>query len=184
MDEKLINEIALQAGFAGVCRIPTSELVFVHDFRKFCEQNDCGNYGNNYGCPPYCGTPEEMEAKVMEYRQAIVFQSRNPVTDMFDEAETKIIKKEHTRKALLAMKGLEEQGMIMDGFPIMCGPCVYCEECGMKTGNPCVNEEMCFSCLSAYCIDAGRMAEDCGMKIEWNGNTVSFFSLYVYDKII
>ena len=25
-------------------------------FRRFCEQNLCGQYGVNYACPPICGT--------------------------------------------------------------------------------------------------------------------------------
>ena len=69
----------------------TKDLKFVPEFRKFCEQNDCGNYGKNYACPPACGTPEEMEEKVRKYENALVFQSRTPVKDIFDDAETKAI---------------------------------------------------------------------------------------------
>ena len=29
-------------------------------------------------------------------------------------------------------------------------------------------------------IGAGKMAESCGMEIQWDGNIVSFFSLYIY----
>lgn len=182
MNEKLINDIARQTGFKMASLIPTEALVFVPEYRKYCEQNDCGNFGTNYGCPPYCGTPKEMEERVKDYSQAIVFQSSTKVLDIFNEEETKAIKKEHTRMTIKVMKSLKENGLTMDGFPIMCGSCSYCEQCGMKDGTPCVNEEMCFSCLSAYCIDAGQMAERCGMEIQWSGDVVSFFSLYVFDK--
>ena len=75
---------------------------------------------------------------------------------------------------------MNEQGLPDNGMFIMCGPCNFCEECKAKAKEPCVNETMRFSCLSAYCIDAGKMAKHCNMNMEWNGDVVSFFSLYVF----
>lgn len=60
-------------GFATMKFMETKDLEFEHEFRQFCEMNDCGNYGNNYACPPLCGTPEEMEQKVRKYEHALVF---------------------------------------------------------------------------------------------------------------
>lgn len=167
-------------GFAAMKFMETKDLEFEHEFRQFCEMNDCGNYGNNYACPPLCGTPEEMEQKVRKYEHALVFQSRTPVQNIFDDAETKIIKKMHTNKTLHAVEELKKQGLPDKGMFIMCGPCNFCEECKAKEKEPCVNETMRFSCLSAYCIDAGKMARHCKMNMEWNGDVVSFFSLYVF----
>lgn len=182
MDEKKIIEIAEEAGFVKAAVMSTGDLVFVHEFRTFCEQNACGNYGNNYGCPPYCGTPKEMENKVMEYRRAIVFQSRTSVEDIFDDSETKKLKKMHTNMTLRAMENLKNAGLQMDGFPVMCGPCNYCNTCRIQEQKPCNHEKMCFSCLSAYCVDAAQMAKYCEMEMQWNGDVVSFFSLYVFDR--
>ncbi len=182
MDEGRINNIAQETGFVKAVVIPTDDLVFVPEFRIFCEKNDCGNYGTNYGCPPYCGTPEEMENRVLKYARAIVFQSRTPVENIFDESETKKVKKKHTQMTLKAMNFLKDAGLQMDGFPVMCGPCNYCEECMSKKDKPCIKEEMRFSCLSAYCIDAQKMAKRCDMEIQWNGDIVSFFSIYIFDK--
>ena len=167
-------------GFAAMKFMETKDLEFEHEFRQFCEMNDCGNYGNNYACPPLCGTPEEMEQKVKKYEHALVFQSRTPVQNIFDDAETKIIKKMHTNKTLHAVEELKEQGLPDNGMFIMCGPCNFCEECKANAKEQCVNETMRFSCLSAYCIDAGKMAKHCNMNMEWNGDVVSFFSLYVF----
>lgn len=182
MDENKINETARAAGFVNAAVISTEQLEFVPEFRKFCKENACGNYGRNYGCPPYCGTPEEMAARVMAYQWAIVFQSRTPVKNIMDDKETKKVKKMHTGMTLKALDVLEAEGLGMDGFPIMCGPCNYCEACKMTADEPCINKKMRFSCLSAYCIDAGKMAEQCGMEMQWNGEIVSFFSLYLFDK--
>lgn len=180
MKQTEIEQQAEKLGFAKMKFIKTDALEFNYEFRQFCEMNDCGNYGNNYACPPLCGTPEEMEQKVRKYEHALVFQSRTLVQNIFDAAETKIIKKMHTGKTLRAVEALKKQGLPEDGRFIMCGPCNFCDECKAKDKEPCVNDKMRFSCLSAYCIDAVKMAEHCNMSMEWNGNIVSFFSLYLF----
>lgn len=182
MREEDMIAAAEDAGFAKAAVMSTEDLEFEHEFRVFCEQNDCGNYGNNYGCPPYCGTPLEMEDRVMQYQKAVVFQSRTPVNNIFDDAETKQIKKIHTGMTLRTVEALKEKGLDDNGMYIMCGPCNMCEECKMPAGEPCVQEQKRFSCLSAYCIDAAKMAKHCNMDMQWNGDIVSFFSIYIYDK--
>ena len=42
--------------------LPVRELVVVPEYRRFCEQNLCGNYGVLPACPPVSGTVEEMTA--------------------------------------------------------------------------------------------------------------------------
>lgn len=182
MDEMRMLEIAAEEGFENAAIINTEDLVFIHSFRALCEENDCGNYNRNYGCPPYCGTPQEMEDRVRAYRKAIVFQSKNFVNDAMDGAETRPLKKKHIQKTRSAMKHLEQEGLQMNGFPAMCGPCNYCAVCALVEGKPCVHEDMRFSCLSAYCISVNDLAKSCGMEIEWSGNVAYFFSMYVFDK--
>lgn len=64
MREEDLIAVAEDAGFAKAAVMNTEDLEFEHEFRKFCEQNDCGNYGNNYGCPPYCGTPKRWRTEL------------------------------------------------------------------------------------------------------------------------
>lgn len=166
MKEELILQESKRVGFAKTAVMSTEDLSFHHEFRMLCEQNHCGNYGANYACPPYCGTPEEMENRVMQFKQAIVFQSRTHVENIFNDEETKEIKKVHTAMTLDAVDGMIRQGFDEDGMYIMCGPCNYCKKCEMLKHTPCVREDRRFSCLSAYCIDAMDMAKHCGMEME------------------
>ena len=64
-EEELLKK-AKEAGFDNCRILPAGELSFDYSLRKYCEVNYCGNYGNNYSCPPECGTPEEMEEKNQE----------------------------------------------------------------------------------------------------------------------
>ena len=47
-------------GFSGAADMDTKELVFVPEYRTFCEENLCGCYIVNPACPPESGTAEEM----------------------------------------------------------------------------------------------------------------------------
>ena len=61
MTERQILDFAREAGFsAALC--DTADIPVDHSFRRYCEENLCGQYDKNYGCPPRCGTPAEMEA--------------------------------------------------------------------------------------------------------------------------
>ena len=78
----LIKE-ALSMGFADAAIMDTKDLVFVPEYRQFCEDNLCGNYNLVPACPPTCGTVEEMQAKALKYEKALVLQTvlKDPIMD-------------------------------------------------------------------------------------------------------
>jgi predicted metal-binding protein len=123
-----------------------------------------------------------MKNKVLKYRKAIVYQTQYAVSNAMDPAETKPLKKIHIQKTRKAMKQMEEAGMDMDGFAIMCGPCNSCAVCALQEGKPCLFEDQRFSCLSAYCINAAELAASCKMELEWSDKQASFLSMYVYGR--
>ena len=62
-------ETAKELGFSGAAVIDTAELVFIPEYRVFCEENLCGNYDLNPACPPESGTVEEMKAHALTYKK-------------------------------------------------------------------------------------------------------------------
>ena len=56
MTDNEILKVAAAAGIDKAAMVDADDLVFEYEFRKYCEMNNCGNYGKNYGCPPDCGT--------------------------------------------------------------------------------------------------------------------------------
>ena len=56
----LVKE-AIFLGFSGAAVMDTTQLVFVPEYRMFCEENLCGCYNVNPACPPESGTVEEMK---------------------------------------------------------------------------------------------------------------------------
>ena len=41
--------------------------------------------------------------------------------------------------------------------------------------------DMMYSCMSAYCIFAKKLAEDCNMNYDYKDKILPFFGMYVFD---
>ncbi|MCQ2406313.1 MAG: DUF2284 domain-containing protein [Oscillospiraceae bacterium] len=173
--------LALGCGFHAVSYLRTEDIPTEPSFRKFCEENSCGNYNANYACPPYCGSPEEMRAKIDRYKNAIVLKSYYPGQNAMDGELTKALKKKHTEMTFSLVSEIEKaRGEKEDFNLIMSGPCGICSPCKCSSGEPCPAPEKHFSCLSAYCVDASKLAEKAGMPLSWSTDSVSLLSVYLY----
>lgn len=179
MTEQEILRIAEEAGIDNSAFMDAKDLVFEFDFRKFCEMNQCGNYGKNYGCPPDCGTPAEMKDKAMKYSRALVLQTVQPVDDITDAGETGPLKKKHNAKIRAFIDELSKSGI--KGLAIMAGPCSACSPCAKVSGEPCRFPEKRTSCLSAYGINVAKLCETCGMSWDFGAHKVGFFGILMMD---
>ena len=70
------TEEAKTLGFSDAAVMDTDNLVFMPEYRVFCEENACGNYDKNPACPPESGTVEEMKARSEERRVGKECRSR------------------------------------------------------------------------------------------------------------
>ena len=70
----LVKE-AIDLGFSNAAVMDTKQLVFVPEYRIFCEENRCGCYNINPACPPSCGTAEEMKQRAFRYKNTLVLQT-------------------------------------------------------------------------------------------------------------
>lgn len=177
MTGKELIELALELGFADAALIDTADLVFVPAFRSLCEENECGKYGANYACPPDCGTTEEMKAKVLRWKQALVMQSMWDVEDPLDSAQIKPVKAKHNQ---LTRRLIDQAGR--PGLMIGASGCSLCTPCAVTEGKPCRFPDLQYSCMSAYCIFVKEMAERCHMDYDCAPGITTFFSMYCFDE--
>ena len=177
MTDKEILTLSEESGFTKVSLIDTSDIVFNSAFRKACEANYCGNYDTCHSCPPHCGSPEEMEARVMAHKKALVFQLIMDISSGKDYASAR---KLHSELAVQLIEKLNANG-ICGGLRIGSSGCDVCERCSFSDGKPCIFPEKMFSCLSAYCIDVQKLAEKCGMSFGWEKDEIGFYGMYIFD---
>ena len=91
-----MTSIAAEEGFAAAVVTDTKDIPFDPSFRPLCAENLCGKYGANYSCPPDCGTPDEMRARIQAHRHALVLQTIWEIADYSDSKAIKAAKKSTT----------------------------------------------------------------------------------------
>mgnify|MGYP000233587154 CR=1 FL=1 len=155
--------LAKISGFTDAAFLPVRELVVVPEYRRFCEQNLCGNYGVLPVCPPMSGTVEEMTANMRRYQTALVLTIETTPNCYTDKAEQKAAKRAQnilTEQLMDQMRADGQTDLLMMGA----GP--------WKTA----------SCMSAYCVDAQKMADAVHMKCWENDGKIRYFSLILFGQ--
>ncbi len=178
MTDDQIIDMAIREGFSGASLIDTATITFDTSFRAYCEENLCGQYGANHSCPPYCGTPEEMEEKILQHRKALVLQTVRNVENCQDDMRIESAKRCHREYFFKVIERLERQGL--RGLPVGVSYCSLCTPCAIREGKPCSFPERRYSCMSAYCIDVKNLAEQCGMDYDYKDGVLPLFSLYAF----
>ena len=152
--------LAKAAGFTDAAYLPVRELVVVPEYRRFCEQNLCGNYGVLPACPPVSGTVEEMTAVMRRYQTALVLMTET-TSDHHDAAAQRAAKTHQNLLTEQLMARMQADGL-HDLLMMGAGPWKHA------------------SCLSAYCVDAQKMADAVHMKCWANDGKVRYFSLILF----
>ena len=178
MTHSEIIQLALQEGFCSASVIPMNKVVFDHSFLRYCEDNLCGGYGANHSCPPACGTPAEMEARLTRFEHALVVQTKWPITDYSDVQAIRAAKLSHNKGMLRIIKALQLNGYA--GVMAGASSCTLCDRCSALDNEPCREPDGRFSCLSAHCIYVKKLAEECGMEYFCADGGIALFGLYAF----
>ena len=175
-DMDLIKQ-AEEAGFQAAV-ISTKDIPVDGSFRKFCEDNLCGKYNANYSCPPGCGTVEEVRERLLSAEKALVLQSIYEIGSYENKEEILKSKKDLNMTILHMADMLRKDGMHC--FCLGYGGCPLCDPCKQVSGEPCAFPEKRISCMSAYCIDVGKLANRCGLEFAWVPEKLFLFGMIVF----
>lgn len=178
MTDREIVRLA-EESFAAAGILSTDRIVFDPSFRPYCEENLCGQYGVNYTCPPGCGSPEEMKQRVLSHGKALLLQSIWEISDYSDKKAVKAAKAAHNKAELELIQKLRAEGH--PGFPVGASGCALCSPCAMGAGKPCRFPDLCYSCMSAYCVFVRKTVEQAGIEYDCGPGLLAFFGMYVFD---
>ena len=152
---------AKELGFSDAAIMDTKDLVFKPEYRVFCEENRCGNYDLNPACPPESGTVEEMKKHAMKYEKALVLQTmQEDAHDPSQYKKDKLMQNKMTEELAEKMKADGKTDVLI----MSAGPYKH------------------NSCMSAYCVDAQKMAEAAGMLCWTDDGMVRYFSQILFHE--
>ena len=176
MTDMELIKLAEEAGFRAAV-IPVKEIPVDGSFRKFCEDNLCGKYNANYSCPPGCGTVEEVRERLFHGDKALVLQRIHEVGS-YENKEAILKSKKNLNLSIRQLtEELRKEGM--NCFCLGYGGCPLCDPCKQVAGEPCAFPQKRISCLSAYCVDVGKLAVKCSMEFAWAPEKLFLFGMIV-----
>ena len=177
-DEALVSLAEAEGLYAAM--IDPMDIPVNADFRMFCAENRCGKYGANYSCPPDCGTPEQLHARILAQDRAMIIQTIWPISGFEDRDSILAAKKHHNAAALRIMEQVRKAGY--QGFAAGYNGCPLCDPCKCVLGEPCAFPDQRISCLSAYCVDVAKLADACGLSFAWSQDKLHLFGMIAIGK--
>ena len=160
--------------------ISASDIVYDASFRNICEQNGCGMYGRCYMCPPDIGTVEDLMREAKSFPQGILYQTVGMLEDSFDFEGMQEAKNEHIRITNSIEREISDLGLKRH-IHMGTGGCGICEKCAKIDGIPCRYPDLAHPSISAFGIFVAQTAKNVGLKYINGENTVTYFSLILYE---
>lgn len=178
MTRKELLELAEASGFYAAI-IPTEKIVVNPYFRPLCEENLCGNYNANYSCPPDCGSVQDVRQRLMARDTALVLETIWDIGSYENKDDILIAKKAHNAAILQLAGELRHRGL--QGFCLGYGGCPLCSPCKRVNQEPCAHPDMKISCLSAYCVDVTKLAEESKLEFSWTPEKLYLLGAFAFD---
>lgn len=162
---KKIIEFAKAEGFEAAVLKP-SDLEFDFTFRKYCEQNLCGNYAASILCPPLCPSAEKLKAAVLKGKHLLVLKSTHTIADLTNASAIKAAQGKHNSATLQLLHKISD----------FSGALALSSATDTE-----IPQGITAACLSAYCVNVLKMAESCNMTYDYKDNILALFGFIVLN---
>jgi len=155
INSDILIDKALSIGFDDATWLDGLELQCEARLRKYCNPEGCPNHGNNWVCPPGCGSLEECAERASKFDQGILLQSVTKLRPNPTDEDYKILNREHNLRLQSFLEGYSSE--FADILVLTSGGCVFCDTCAFP--KPCLKPTIRMNSLSAYGIDVGKLCE-------------------------
>lgn len=169
---KLI-QIALNTGFTKAVFIKNLFLECKPELRAYCNAKDCPNHGQNWVCPPGCGTLEECEKKIRDFAQGLLVQSITSLTPPTELNTYKDLGTAHNLRFLRLIEAVRHD--CRQFLPLTTGGCVLCKSCSYP--EPCRKPDLKMESLSAFGIDVFALCQKAGLEYSFREDTLYLTAL-------
>lgn len=146
--------MALQGGADEAKIIPAKNVVTAEWVRLKC-QFGCDGFGKRLNCPPHSPTPATTRRMVGEYRRALIYTCRRPLSLT-------------TRRRMMRLLAAIERRAFLDGrykaFGMGAGSCRLCARCDTKRA--CRFPELARPSMESCGIDVYATCRNSGIELE------------------
>ena len=177
-----LGEMALGCGFTQTGRLDTATIKVRQEVRDACATDKCHAYGKNWSCPPACGSLEECEKQLHQFKYGLLLQTSGSLEDSFDYEGIQQISEKHTEnlkkfRAVLEGKKIAAHNTDCEnpsGFMLLgAGACKECESCTYP-GAPCRFPEKMTVSMEAMGLVVSDVCTAAGLPYYYGPNTMTF----------
>ncbi|MDR1892604.1 MAG: DUF2284 domain-containing protein [Oscillospiraceae bacterium] len=171
---------AKSLGFSQVKIIRNISIECKPELRAYCNPQGCPNHGQNWVCPPGCGTLEECREKVQGFENGILLQSITELNPPTAPEAYKALNRAHNFRFKAFIEAVKPDALKI--LPLTSGGCVFCEQCSYPV--PCVKPDVKMESLSAFGIDVGKLCEQAGLAYSFSNDIVYFTALLLWKQFV
>ena len=173
--EKWIN-IALEMGFTTAVPLVITTLTPREDVRAMCASNKCRAYGQNWTCPPYCGTLEQCNHQIQHFCRGILLQTVGQLEKTIDTKGYRRTEQQHLRQFHQLCEQLRETHP--NALCLGSGGCRICEKCAWP--EPCRFPEKAYSSMEGYGLFVTQVCRDHSLSYHYGEKTVTYTACILF----
>jgi predicted metal-binding protein len=172
-------ELAQQMGLNNCMEFDPNLLVPEWRVRELCLENKCGNYGNNYMCPPHIGALNKVKTRLKKFHKCVLFQYSQPVDVKNNTQSVTRIKVDFHNKILQLEECLKKDG-IKDAWGLIGGSCTLCGICKARTASPCPYPDKARTSLESLGVDVVALLDRFGLDSAFHPDLITWTGCILY----
>lgn len=169
--------LAEENGFSHWAPLAMDALVPLQEVRDMCAADRCGRWGQNWSCPPGCGTLEETARQMAQYTRGLLVQTTGTLEDPFDYQGMTGLSDQHKRR----FDSFARQARLLypQCLPLTAGTCTICALCTYPD-RPCRFPHKRLSSMEAYGLFVSDICTRSGLGYNYGPNTLTYTSCVLY----
>lgn len=170
-------DIAKRLGFNHCVPMENLSLACKPELRAYCDPSQCPNHGQNWVCPPACGTLEECQKRVDGFHQGLLLQSVTELTPPTPPEVYMALNRAHNLRLKELVEAVRPE--VQSILPLTSGGCVFCEACSYP--KPCLHPNVKMESLSAYGIDVTALCAAANLPYDFRKDRLYLTALLLLE---
>lgn len=171
-------EKALALGFSAAVPLNVAKLQPSPDVRGMCAEDKCRAYGKNWTCPPHCGSLEDCEQRLRQYKSGILLQTVGQLKKTIDTRGYREAEQRHLAMFHILAEQLRE--VHSDALCLGSGGCRICGQCAWP--EPCRFPDKACPSMEGYGLFVTQVCRDNGLQYHHGEKTVTYTACILFNQ--